>query len=191
MAITIGRHGKGPKDNARYVIEPSTSRRIARCSTLPPVYYASDALGAGARHLPHVPRRTRWRGSARSPSTRPPGACPGRNETIRLSLYVYQSNPTPMQKPAEVVVRKFTFEPRCMDFRGARRGLSLVAASARRLRDALAVSTYRGVRAGSRTRAAHSSFARNGASNAGSLAVSSSLWPRRRMAICGSAPIRG
>ena len=33
------------------------------------------------------------------------------NETIRFSLYVYQSNPTPMQKPAEVVVRRFTFEP--------------------------------------------------------------------------------
>ena len=33
------------------------------------------------------------------------------NETIRFSLYVLQSNPTPMQKPAEVVVRRFTFEP--------------------------------------------------------------------------------
>jgi hypothetical protein len=111
MAITIGHHGERPEDNARYIVEP-IDLPANRWDFFAPA-------GVLTHQLRWEPERATFRTyrSART-DARPiaehvfisgvPGAG---NETIRFSLYVLHSSPTPMQKPAEVVVRRFTFEP--------------------------------------------------------------------------------
>jgi hypothetical protein len=112
MAITIGRHGDRPQDNGRYIVEPVDL----------PANRSNFSAPAGVltHQLRWEPERATFRtfrgepaGSARpiAEHTFTSGVPGSGNETIRFSLYVYQSNPTPMQKPAEVVVRRFTFEP--------------------------------------------------------------------------------
>jgi hypothetical protein len=113
MAITIGRHGERPKDNARYVIEP-IDLPANRSNFFAPA-------GVLTHQLRWEPDRATFRtsGDGRAAGNRRPiaqhtftsGVPAAGNETIRFSLYVFQSNPTPMQKPAEVVVRRFAFEP--------------------------------------------------------------------------------
>jgi hypothetical protein len=113
MAITIGRHGERPEDNARYVIEP-IDLPANRSNFFAPAGLLTHQL----RWEPDRATFRTFRGARANGNARPvaqhtftsgvPGAG---NETIRFSLYVFQSNPTPMQKPAEVVVRRFTFEP--------------------------------------------------------------------------------
>jgi hypothetical protein len=113
MAITIGRHGERPEDNGRYVIEP-IDLPANRSNFFAPAGILTHQL----RWEPDRATFRTFRGARRASNTRPiaehtftsgvPGAG---NETIRFSLYVFQSSPTPMQKPAEVVVRRFTFEP--------------------------------------------------------------------------------
>jgi hypothetical protein len=113
MAITIGRLGERPQDNARYIVEP-VDLPANRSGFFAPAGVLTHQLRWGPERATF---RT-FRGAAAAANARPiaehtftsgvPGAG---NETIRFSLYVYQSNPTPMQKPAEVVVRRFTFEP--------------------------------------------------------------------------------
>jgi hypothetical protein len=112
MAITIGRHGERPQDNGRYIVEPVDL----------PANRSNFSAPAGVltHQLRWEPDRATFRTfrGASAGNARPiaehvftsgvPGAG---NETIRFSLYVFQSNPTPMQKPAEVIVRRFTFEP--------------------------------------------------------------------------------
>lgn len=112
MAITIGRHGDRPQDNARYIIEP-VDLPANRSSFNAPA-------GVLTHQLRWEPERATFRTfrGARAGEGRPiaehvfssgvPGAG---NETIRFSLYVFHSYPTPMQKPAEVIVRGFSFEP--------------------------------------------------------------------------------
>jgi len=113
MAITIGRHGERPEDNARYIVEP-VDLPANRSSFFAP----SGLLTHQMRWEPERATFRTFRGARAGGDARPiaehvftngvPGAG---NETIRFSLYVFQSYPTPMQKPAEVVVRRFTFEP--------------------------------------------------------------------------------
>jgi hypothetical protein len=113
MAITIGRHGERQEDNARYVIEP-IDLPANRSNFFAPAGLLTHQL----RWEPDRATFRTFRGARADGNARPvaqhtftsgvPGAG---NETIRFSLYVFQSNPTPMQKPAEVVVRRFTFEP--------------------------------------------------------------------------------
>jgi hypothetical protein len=112
MAITIGHRGDRPQDNARYVVEPVDL----------PVNRSNFSAPAGVltHQLRWEPEKATFRTFRGAPAgnAKPiaehvftsgvPGAG---NETIRFSLYVFQSNPTPMQKPAEVIVRRFTFEP--------------------------------------------------------------------------------
>jgi hypothetical protein len=113
MAITIGRHGERPEDNARYIVEP-VDLPANRSSFSAPAGVLTHQL----RWEPDRATFRTFRGAGAGGDARPiaehvftsgvPGAG---NETIRFSLYVFQSNPTPMQKPAEIVVRRFTFEP--------------------------------------------------------------------------------
>jgi hypothetical protein len=113
MAITIGRHGERPEDNARYIIEP-IDLPVNRANFFAPAGLLTHQL----RWEPDRATFRTFRGARPGGDARPiaehtftsgvPGAG---NETIRFSLYVLQSYPTPMQKPAEVVVRRFTFEP--------------------------------------------------------------------------------
>jgi len=113
MAITIGRHGERPEDNARYVIEP-IDLPANRSNFFAPAGLLTHQL----RWEPDRATFRTFRGAHAGSNVRPiaehtftsgvPGAG---NETIRFSLYVFQSHPPPMQKPAEVVVRRFTFEP--------------------------------------------------------------------------------
>jgi hypothetical protein len=112
MSINIGRYGDRPEDNARYVIQPS-DLPVNRSNFFAPA-------GVLTHQLRWEPERATFRtfrgpraGGARpiaehAFTTGVPGAG---NETIRFSLFIFQRNPTPMQKPAEVVVRRFTFEP--------------------------------------------------------------------------------
>ena len=113
MAITIGRHGERPQDNGRYVVEP-VDLPANRSSFFAP----AGVLTHQFRWEPDRATFRTFRGAEPAAGARPiaehtftsgvPGAG---NETIRFSLYVFHKNPTPMQKPAEVVVRRFTFEP--------------------------------------------------------------------------------
>jgi hypothetical protein len=112
MAITIGRLGERPQDNARYIIEP-VDLPANRSGFFAPA-------GVLTHQLRWEPGRATFRTfrGARGGDGRPiaehtftSGVPDAGNETIRFSLYVFQSNPTPMQKPAEIVVRRFTFEP--------------------------------------------------------------------------------
>jgi hypothetical protein len=113
MAITIGRHGQRPEDNGRYIIEP-VDLPINRSNFFAP----AGVLTHQMRWEPDRATFRTFRGARAGGDARPiaehtftsgvPGAG---NETIRFSLYVLQNHPTPMQKPAEVVVRRFTFEP--------------------------------------------------------------------------------
>lgn len=112
MAITIGRQGERPEHNARYIIEP-VDLPANRAGFVAPA-------GVLTHQLRWEPEKATFRTFRGAPAAgaRPiaehvftsgvPGAG---NETIRFSLYVFQANPTPMQKPAEVIVRRFTFEP--------------------------------------------------------------------------------
>lgn len=113
MAITIGRHGERPEDNGRYVVEP-----IDLPANRSDFFAPAGLLTHQLRWEPDRATFRTFRGDRAGAGARPlaehaftsgvPGAG---NETIRFSLYVFQSNPTPMQKPAEVVVRRFSFEP--------------------------------------------------------------------------------
>jgi hypothetical protein len=113
MSINIGRYGDRPEDNARYVIQPS-DLPINRS-----MFYAPP--GVLTHQLRWEPERAvfrTFRGVRPAADAKPiaehtfTSGVPGTgNETIRFSLFVYQRNPTPMQKPAEVIVRRFTFEP--------------------------------------------------------------------------------
>jgi hypothetical protein len=112
MSINIGRYGDRPEDNARYVVQPSD---IAANRSM---FYAPPGLLT--HQLRWEPERATFRTyrGARAGEGKPIAehtfskGVPGMgNETIRISLFVFQRNPTPMQKPAEVVVRRFTFEP--------------------------------------------------------------------------------
>jgi hypothetical protein len=113
MSINIGRYGDRPEDNARYVVQPSDVP-LNRSNFFAPAGILTHQL----RWEPDRAAFRTFRGARAGADARPiaehtfttgvPGAG---NETIRFSLFVYQRNPTPMQKPAEVVVRRFTFEP--------------------------------------------------------------------------------
>jgi hypothetical protein len=113
MAITIGRHGERPQDNGRYIVEP-VDLPANRSNFFAPAGVLTHQL----RWEPDRATFRTFRGERVAAGARPiaehvftsgvPGAG---NETIRFSLYVFQKSPTPMQKPAEVVVRRFTFEP--------------------------------------------------------------------------------
>lgn len=112
MSINIGRYGTGPKDNARYLIQPSDIPGNRSMFHAPP--------GLLTHQMRWEPERATFRTfrGARAGEGKPIAehaftkGVPGMgNETIRVSLYVFQRNPEPMQKPAEVVVRTFTFEP--------------------------------------------------------------------------------
>ena len=113
MAITIGYHGERSQDNARYIVEP-VDLPANRSNFFAPAGVLTHQL----RWEPNRATFRTFRGERPAGQARPvaehsftsgvPGAG---NETIRFSLYVSQSNPTPMQKPAEVIVRRFTFEP--------------------------------------------------------------------------------
>ena len=113
MAITIGRHGKRPEENGRYIIEP-VDVPANRSNFFAP----AGALTHQMRWEPGRATFRTFRGARAGGDARPiaehaftsgvPGAG---NETIRFSLYVFQSSPTPMQRPAEVVVRRFAFVP--------------------------------------------------------------------------------
>jgi hypothetical protein len=113
MAITIGRHGERPEDNARYIVEPIDVP--ANRSTF---FAPAGLLTHQMRWEPDRVAFRTFRGARGGSDARPiaehvftsgvPGAG---NETIRFSLYVLQNSPTPMQKPAEIVVRRFAFEP--------------------------------------------------------------------------------
>jgi hypothetical protein len=113
MSINIGHYGDRPQDNARYVVQPS-DLPVNRSNFFAPA-------GVLTHQLRWEPDRATFRTFRDTPTgggARPiaehtftsgvPGAG---NETIRFSLYIFQRNPTPMQKPAEVVVRRFSFEP--------------------------------------------------------------------------------
>jgi hypothetical protein len=113
MAITIGRHGERPEDNGRYVIEP-----IDLPGNRSNFFAPAGVLTHQMRWEPGRATFRTLRGASAASTARPiaehaftSGVPASGNETIRFSLYVFQSNPTPMQKPAEVVVRRFTFEP--------------------------------------------------------------------------------
>ncbi len=113
MAITIGRYGERPEDNGRYVIEPIDMPGHRSTFSAPPGLLTHQLRWEPERATFRTFRGARVDGNARPIAEHAftsgvPGAG---NETIRFSLYVFQSNPTPMQKPAEVVVRRFTFEP--------------------------------------------------------------------------------
>ena len=113
MAITIGRHGARPEDNGRYIIEP-LDLPANRSNFFAPAGLLTHQM----RWEPGRATFRTFRGAQPGGDRRPIAAhtftsgVPGAgNETIRFSLYVYQNHPTPMQKPAEVVVRRFGFEP--------------------------------------------------------------------------------
>jgi hypothetical protein len=113
MAITIGRQGERPQDNARYIVEP-----VDLPANRSGFHAPAGVLTHQLRWEPNRATFRTFRGDNPGANAKPiaehtfTSGVPGSgNETIRFSLYVYQSNPTPMQKPAEVIVRKFTFEP--------------------------------------------------------------------------------
>lgn len=113
MAITIGRRGERPQDNAQYIVEP-VDIPINRTGFSAP----AGVLTHQMRWEPNRVTFRTFRGDKVEKGARPvaehvftSGVPDAGNETIRFSLYVFQSNPTPMEKPAEVVVRRFTFEP--------------------------------------------------------------------------------
>jgi hypothetical protein len=113
MAITIGRHGDRPEDNGRYIIEP-LDLPANRSNFFAPAGLLTHQM----RWEPGRATFRTFRGARPGGDRRPIAAhtftsgVPGAgNETVRFSLYVYQNHPTPMQKPAEVVVRRFGFEP--------------------------------------------------------------------------------
>jgi hypothetical protein len=113
MAITIGRHGERPQDNARYVIEP-----IDLPGNRSNFFAPAGLLTHQLRWEPGRATFRTFRGAHGAGNARPlaehtftSGVPAAGNETIRFSLYVSRNNPTPMQKPAEVIVRRFTFEP--------------------------------------------------------------------------------
>jgi hypothetical protein len=113
MSVNIGRYGDRPEDNARYVVQPSDVP-VNRSNFFAPAGLLTHQL----RWEPERATFRTFRGPRADDKARPiaehaftagvPGAG---NETIRISLFVFQRNPTPMQKPAEVIVRRFTFEP--------------------------------------------------------------------------------
>ena len=113
MAITLGQHGERPQDNGRYIVEPVDLPKNRSNFSAP-----GGVLTHQLRWEPERATFRTFRGERPGDGAKPiaehvftsgvPGAG---NETIRFSLYVYQSNPTPMQKPAEVIVKRFTFEP--------------------------------------------------------------------------------
>jgi hypothetical protein len=113
MAITIGRHGERPADNGRYVVEPIDVPANRWNFFAPAGPLIHEMRWEPERVTFRTFRDTRIRGTRRpiAEHTFTSGVPAAGNETIRFSLYVFQSNPTPMQKPAEVVVRRFTFEP--------------------------------------------------------------------------------
>jgi hypothetical protein len=113
MAITIGRHGERPLDNARYIIEP-----IDLPGNRSNFFAPAGLLTHQLRWQPDRATFRTFRGAQGGGNARPiaehtftSGVPAAGNETIRFSLYVLQNNPTPMQKPSEVIVRRFTFEP--------------------------------------------------------------------------------
>jgi hypothetical protein len=113
MSIAFGQYGERPAHNARYVVEP-IDVPVNRSSFVAPAGQLTHQL----RWEPDRAAFRTFRGIDTGSGSRPiaehtftsgvPGAG---NETIRFSLYVFQRHPTPMQKPAEVVIRAFTFEP--------------------------------------------------------------------------------
>ncbi len=113
MAITIGRHGEPPEHNGRYVVEP-VDLPANRSNFFAP----QGPLTHQLRWEPDRATFRTFRGAHVVSGARPiaehmftSGVPAAGNETIRFSLYVVQSNPTPMQRPAEIVVRRFAFEP--------------------------------------------------------------------------------
>jgi hypothetical protein len=108
MSLTFGKYGERDH-NARYVVEPID---------IPENRYTFAAPGGPLTHqLRWEPGRASFQTrvgtggrtvAAHSFTSGVPGAG---NETIRFSLYVLHSSRTPMQKPAEVVIRTFSFEP--------------------------------------------------------------------------------
>ena len=108
MAITIGRHGKRPEDNGRYIIEP-VDVPANRSNFFAPAGVLTHQMRWGrSRHLP--PSVARAGAAARRSRARVPAACRSRNETIRFSLYVLKAVQRPC-KNGEVVVGRFTFVP--------------------------------------------------------------------------------
>lgn len=107
MSITFGRFGERERENARYVVEPVDL----------PVNRSTFSVPAGrlTHQLQWGPGRAAFRTQAGprrvAEHTFTSGVPSAGNETIRFSLYVFQRNRTPMQKPAEVVIRAFAFEP--------------------------------------------------------------------------------
>ena len=113
MAITIGRLGERPEDNARYIVEP-----VDIPANRAGFHAPAGTLTHQMRWEPNKVTFRTFRGTNTGGGAHPvaehvftSGVPDAGNETIRFSLYVYQNNPTPMQKPAEVIVRRFTFEP--------------------------------------------------------------------------------
>lgn len=111
MSLTFGADGE-QTHNARFVVEPVD---------IPANRFGFSApAGPLTHHLRWEPGRATFETVAANGSSRAnriathsftsgvPGAG---NETIRFSFYVMQSSRTPLQKPAEVVIRAFTFEP--------------------------------------------------------------------------------
>ncbi len=186
MAITIGRQGERPQDNARYIVEP-VDLPANRSGFFAPA-------GVLTHQLRWEPERATFRTfrGARAGEAKPvaehvftsgvPGAG---NETIRFSLYVYRAIRRPCRSPRRSSSgglhssRDFGAEGLAPP-----RMLASCSPPSRWSRPRRPPHTLLDPRARCR-----SSSARNGASNAGSLAASSTRSPRRRMGICGSAPI--
>lgn len=108
MSLTFGQDGER-RHNARYVVEPIDIAENRHTFAAP--------AGTLVHHVTWAPGRASFRTrvaatgrdvAAHTFSDGVPGAG---NETIRFSVYVLHSSRTPMQKPAEVVIRTFSFEP--------------------------------------------------------------------------------
>jgi hypothetical protein len=112
MSINIGRYGDRPEDNARYVVQPSDIAANRSMFYAPPGLLTHQLRWEPERAIFRTYRGARaGEGKPIAEHTFSKGVPGMGNETIRMSLFVFQRNPTPMQKPAEVVVRRFTFEP--------------------------------------------------------------------------------
>jgi len=113
MSINIGRYGDRPQDNARYVVQPSDLPANRSNFSAPAGVLTHQLRWEPDRAVFRTFRGARVAGDAKpiAEHTFTSGVPGAGNETIRLSLYVYQRNPTPMEKPAEVIIRRFSFEP--------------------------------------------------------------------------------
>lgn len=110
MSLTFGHFGER-SHNARYVVEPVDlpANRFTFAAPAGPLTHQLWWQPGRASFQTHGGAGAAGRSIATHTFT---SGVPGAgNETIRFSLYVFHSSKSPMQKPAEVVIRAFSFEP--------------------------------------------------------------------------------